>query len=117
MIKRVFYLLLLVLTMTLSFCTTTKKAASGDADHKVMYTYEADIAPLMVQHCTPCHFPGRGKMKFLDTHKAVKDNIDNIIYKVELPVGTDGFMPFKSAVALSEDQIKTLKGWRDSGMN
>jgi hypothetical protein len=116
MIKRIFYVLFISMAMTLSFCTTTRKAASSDTNEKGVVTYVTDIAPLMEQHCTPCHFPGGGKMKFLDTYKAVKDNIDNIIYKVGLSVGADGFMPFKSDVALSASQIEALKSWRDSGM-
>ena len=117
MFKKTFFLFFIAMTMSLSFCTTAKKAASGGADKKVMYTYAEDIAPLMEQYCTPCHFPNGGRLKFLDTRKAVAENIDNIIYKVELPVGTDGFMPFKSEVPLSESQIQLLKYWRESGMN
>ena len=117
MIKRIFYVLFISMTMTLSFCTTTKRAVSSDAADKGAITYVAYIAPLMEQHCSPCHFPDGGKLEFLDTYKAVKNNIDNIIYKVGLPVGADGFMPFKSKVALSDDQIQLLKDWRDSGMN
>lgn len=117
MLQKCLTLLAILTAMTLSFCTTTKKSVSGDGAQSNKITYNNDIAPLLEQHCTPCHFPGGGKMKFLDTYKAAKDNIDNIIYKVGLPVGTDGFMPFKSAVALSDEQIQLLKGWRDSGMN
>jgi hypothetical protein len=116
MFQKIMLLLLLATTMTLSFCTTSKKAVSKAADDKTIYSYAGDIVPLIEAYCTPCHFPNGGKVKFLDTHKAVVDNIDNIIYKVELPVGTDGFMPFKSDVALSESQIQLLKDWKNSGM-
>ena len=105
---------LLAMAMTLSFCTTSKKAAATKSNDP---TYAVDIAPLLQQNCAPCHFPNGGRMKFLDTQNAVKENIDHIIMRVSLPVGTKGFMPFKSDVALSESQIQLLKDWKESGMN
>lgn len=116
MFQKIMLLLLIATTMTLSFCTTSKKATSGAADEKGVYSYANDIAPLIDAYCTPCHFPDGGKLKFLDTRKAVTDNIDNIIYKVQLPVGSDGFMPAGSERPLSASQIQLLKDWKDSGM-
>jgi len=75
-------------------------------------SYVTDVAPILQERCTPCHYPG-GKKKFLDTYAAVSENIDDIIYRVELPVDADGFMPFKSKKApLSDSLIHVLKVWK-----
>lgn len=112
MLQRFLCLLTVTAALTLSFCTTTKKAVSDDA----MYSYAEDIGPMIEHYCTPCHFPDGGKLKFLDTHKSIRKNIDDIIYRVSLPVGEDGFMPAGGEVALTDDQIQLLKDWRDEGM-
>lgn len=116
MFQKTMLLLIFATSMTLSFCTTSKKAVSGAAGDKAMYSYAGDIAPLIDAYCSPCHFPDGGKLKFLDTRKAVADNIDNILYKVQLPVGSDGFMPAGSESPLSPSQIQLLKDWKNSGM-
>ncbi len=118
MVKKFLCIWVVVMAMTLSFCTTTKKAASGPVAGDAMISYQDDIAPLLGQSCSPCHFPDGGKVKFLDTHGAVSKSIDDIIQRVELPVEADGFMPFKSKKdPLTADQIQLLKDWRSSGMN
>jgi hypothetical protein len=96
--------------MVLSFCTTTKNAAG-----KIQtVSYEADVAPILQERCTPCHFPDGGKRRFLDTHQAVKENIDSILYRVQLQPDQKGFMPFKSKKPpLSDSLINVLKTWRN----
>ncbi len=118
MFQKTLMLMLIATTLTLSFCTSTKKAVSKDVTDvpESMISYTNEIAPLLDTYCTPCHFPGGGKLKFLDTRKAVADNIDDILYKVSLPVGSDGFMPAGSEVALSASQIQRLKDWKNGGM-
>ena len=118
MVKKLFCVWAIIMAMTLSFCTTTKKAGSGSNAEASMITYKEDVAPLLGQSCSPCHFPDGGKVKFLDTHNAVRENIDDIILRVQLPVGSEGFMPFKSKRdPLTAEQIQLLKDWRSSGMN
>ena len=103
-------------SLMLQFCTASRSAASGKAD-ATMVTYASDVAPILQAHCTPCHFPDGGKMKFLDTQTAVETNIDTILARVQLTPGTDGFMPFKSKKEpLTEAQIATLKAWKAGGM-
>ena len=114
MLQRFLCVLTVTTALTLSFCTTSKKAVSND---DAMYSYAEDIGPMIEHYCSPCHFPDDGNLKFLDTHKSIRKNIDDIIYRVSLPIGEDGFMPAGSDVALTDDQIQLLKNWRAEGMN
>ena len=101
---------LFITTMVLPFCTTTKNAAGK----MQTVSYKADVAPILQERCTPCHFPDGGKRRFLDTYLAVQNNFDSIIYRVELPPDHPDFMPFKSKKPpLSDSLINVLKTWRE----
>jgi hypothetical protein len=109
-------LIMLASIIVLPFCKTTKQAA-GKTKSMPAVTYTADIAPIMADRCTPCHFPETGKKKFLDTYTAVKTNIDDILVRVMLPKDDPKFMPFKSKKEpLSDSLIMVLKTWRETGM-
>lgn len=100
----------------LPYCKTTKQAAGTDKKMPAV-TYTADVAPIMADRCTPCHFPETGKKKLLDTYVAVKTNIDDILMRVQLPVTDPKFMPFKSKKApLSDSLVMVLKIWKETGM-
>jgi protein-arginine kinase activator protein McsA len=106
--------------ITLSFCSSGKKTmtASNNAPHpKPAFTYEKDVAPIMMASCSPCHFPESGKVKPLDTYEAAAKNIDDIVQRVQLPVDHEGYMPFKSKrPALTEREIAILKKWQEDKM-
>ena len=106
----------LLAILILPYCTTTKKAA-GDANKSApTISYSKDIAPIMVERCSPCHFPG-GKKKFLDTHAAVSSQIDDILRRVQLPADSAGFMPFKSKKEpLSDSLIQVIALWKAQEM-
>lgn len=77
-------------------------------------SYTADVAPIIQDRCSPCHFPETGKKKFLDTYQAARDNIDSMLYRVQLPVDHPKFMPFKSKKEpLSDSLINVLKLWKE----
>jgi len=98
----------------LQFCSTTKKAAGKNIP---MLSYQKDISPVIQAHCSPCHFPETGKKKFLDTYTAAKDNIDSILYRVQLPPDNPKFMPWKSKKEpLSDSLIQVFKLWKSQGM-
>lgn len=106
--------LLLLAIIILPFCKTTKSAAGKSAKP---VTYTADVAPILMDRCTPCHFPDGGKKKFLDTYAAVSTNIDSILWRVQLPKDHPKFMPFKSKKEpLSDSLIMVLKVWKETGM-
>jgi hypothetical protein len=88
-----------------------------DAPPVVVVSYERDVAPIMIDRCTPCHFPDGGKKKFLDTYAAVSANIDDIISRVEMHPDSSKFMPFKSKKApLNDSLVQVIKVWKESGM-
>ena len=116
--KTFYFLGLLFVFLVFQHCKTkqsTTIAVAKTSENTVTYT--KDIAPVMEQKCSPCHYPESGKKKFLDTYKATKNNIDDILNRVQLPTTDKYFMPFKSKKEpLTEEEIKLLKDWVTQGM-
>lgn len=115
-----FYLFgLLLILISLQHCKA-KQTATMTTEAKTFenpVTYQNDVAPLMELKCTPCHFPDKGKKKYLDTYAAVKKNIDDILHRVQLPTTEKEFMPFKMKKdPLTEAEIKLMKDWVKQGM-
>ncbi len=106
--------------LTFSFCSSSKKTTtttSSEPVAKPSFTYEKDVASIMMASCAPCHFPETGKKKQLDTYQAIANNIDDILVRVQLPIEHDGYMPFKSKKpALTEAEISLLKKWKSENM-
>ena len=102
-----------LVALVLYTCGASKKATDGDyVISKDMVSYEKDISPLISRSCTPCHFPDEGKKKFLDTYDAVKNNIEDILVRVQKPVDEKGYMPFKSKQpGLTDAEIDKIKMW------
>jgi hypothetical protein len=113
--KKQLLLFVFISAILLPYCTTTRKTM---ADQKVpAYTYTKDIAPVMRERCTPCHFPDGGKKKFLDTYSATTANVDDILYRIQLPQDSARFMPWKlKKPALSDSLVQVFKTWRETGM-
>ena len=113
--KKFTLLFLLSAVLALPFCTTSKKAAGKKMTPT--YAYDTDIAPILMTHCTPCHFPPQGQKLPLNSFTAVHDNIDFILYRVQLPHDDPKFMPFKmKKEPLSDSLIMVLKVWKEHGM-
>lgn len=111
--KTRFVLFMLLFVWVLQFCTGTKKVAVTSPAPEPLITYTRDIAPVIQARCTPCHFPEQGKKKMLDTYAAVKNNFDDILTRVQLPVTDEDFMPFKSKKEpLSDSLILVFKQWK-----
>ncbi len=83
-----------------------------------MLSWQTDIAPVMEIHCAPCHFPDRGgQKKPLNTYQAMKENVDAVLFRVQLAPTDEKFMPFRSKKEpLSDSLIQVIKLWRDQGM-
>ncbi|HJW29643.1 MAG TPA: hypothetical protein VJ508_10455 [Saprospiraceae bacterium] len=114
--KYALLLLTAVTLLALPFCTTSKGAAGKKKKAHVM-VYDQDIAPILQVHCTPCHFPPGGQKKPLNTYEALRDNIDAVLFRVQLPQTDPKFMPFKmKKEPLSDSLIQVIKLWRDAGM-
>lgn len=120
-IQNSIYILAISLTLAAAGCKTSKQAttakSSSDIPPEELVSYTEDIRPIMVRSCTPCHFPDKGKKKYLDTYKATRNNINDIIARCELPVDDPDYMPFKSKKpALTTEEIGMLKTWVAQGM-
>ena len=115
-LKKTLCLVLLIFSLsTFQFCKSSKKATSNK--NEVTVTYTKNIAPLLERSCTPCHFPEQGKKKMLNTFEAVKENIDDILRRVQLTETDKDYMPFKSKKpALSAEEIDVLKTWVNQKM-
>jgi len=104
--------------MALPFCTTSKNAAGNQKKTAPTYVYNTDVAPILLAHCTPCHYPAEGGKKLaLDSYAAVHDHVDDILMRVQLPKDDPKFMPFKSKKEpLSDSLIMVIKVWKEGGM-
>ncbi len=109
--KRVFLIFSAIsFSLALSYCSSSKKAKAAPA-----VTYETNVQQIITAHCSPCHFPGKGgKKTALDSYAAVKYNINDIVFRVEMHPGEQGFMPFKRD-RLEDSVINLLKTWQESG--
>ena len=102
---------------TLSYCGSSKKTAAAAAPPpKPIIAYSSDIAGVMETKCAPCHFPAKnGNKKPLDTYASVKENIDDILVRIQLDSTHKDFMPRKKP-KLDEATIALLKEWKAGGM-
>lgn len=104
------FLLLIFFVATLQHCKSSKNVITNKS--VAIVTYTKSIAPLMERSCTPCHYPEEGKKKMLNTFETVRDNIDDILTRVQLPTTEKKYMPFKSKKpAFTEEEITLLKKW------
>lgn len=109
--KKLGILLLLAAPFVLQYCTSSKKVAKIPS-----VIYAANVQPLIVANCTPCHIPAKGgKSKAFDNYLAVKSNIDSILIRVNRNPGQKGFMPFKHS-KLADSTINVLVQWKKDGL-
>lgn len=111
--KKFFVLSIIVIaTMVLSNCSSTKKIAAVPKS-----TYSTDLSMLIMKNCVPCHVPAKGgNKKPYDNFANVKTDIDEIIRRIELNPGERGFMPFKKTAKLNDSTITAFKKWRADGL-
>ncbi len=110
--KKLSVLFLLTVPVILQFCSTTKNTVTLKTPP---LTYTNNIKPLMLTHCTPCHFPPKGNKKAYDNYFAVKTDIDFIISRIQKKPEEKGFMPFKHA-KLSDSTINVFVKWKSDGL-
>jgi hypothetical protein len=97
--------------------TPTASAEPKGAYDGPMVTYAANIAPIMERSCAPCHYPEKkGKKMPLDTYVTVKDNLAEVLERVQLPKDHLRFMPYEHKKQdLSAEEIEMLKNWARGG--
>lgn len=118
--KYSFAFLAIALILLLPMCKPSQTTAT-DASTKTVsanpVSYEKDIKPLMLERCTPCHFPETGKKKMFDTYAATKADVNEIIGRIKLNPEDPKFMPFKSKKpALTEKEVQLFTDWLSQGM-
>jgi len=109
-------LLAAALLMVLQFCKPAQTTTKKDVPPVVLVSYEKDIRPLMLERCTPCHFPETGKKKMFNTYETAKADVSEMIRRVKLNPQDPQFMPFKSKKpALTEKEIQLFSEWLSQG--
>ena len=81
----------------------------------VKTTYTADIKPLLVNSCTPCHISGGSNPNKWDNYATTKSKINGILDRVQRETTAAGFMP-QGGSKLSAANIALLKKWVDDGL-
>ncbi len=98
-----------------AYCNSSKKATAVAQPKAPTFTWAANIKPLIVEKCSPCHIEGKGNKLYLDNIDNVKSNIDDIIRRIEMHPGERGYMPFKRE-RLSDTTISMIKTWKAEGL-
>lgn len=111
--RKVLVILLLAGTVVFQFCNSTKKASKSANASAV--TYESTIRPIIQASCSPCHIPGKGNKKPLDTYAAASANINDILERIQKNPGEHGFMPARHP-KLSQDTIQLFSAWKNAGL-
>ncbi len=117
--KKFFLLMVLPAFLILQFCSPSKKTTQTSNTSEPaqptgpMMTFEAGVMPLISTKCTPCHTSGD---KAFTIYTNAKEEIDDIISRVQRNPGEKGFMPHKRD-KLSEAEINTFIQWKQSGLS
>lgn len=112
--KKVFTLACLIATAVVFYnCHGSKKAT---ASKPAPLTYQANLTPVIMANCTPCHIPSKGgNKKAYDNYANAKTDIDEMIRRIEMNPNDRGFMPFKHP-KLSDSTVAVFKQWRSDGL-
>jgi PKD-like domain len=78
-------------------------------------TYNADIKPLLVASCAPCHLAGGTNPNKWDEYTPTKTKIATILDRVKREPGATGFMP-RNGTKLPADKIALLEKWQADGL-
>ena len=109
--KKLFILTLSTGIFFFQFCSPAKKAQKEPAK----LTYEANVHPVIMGNCSPCHVPPNGKSGILANYDAAKSHIDEIITRIQKNPGEKGFMPFKHN-KLPDSTIQVFVQWKNDGL-
>lgn len=102
----------MILGISFQFCSSTKKTSVDTKRKESTVSYTTDLKPLILRSCSPCHFPDKGRVKFLDTYSSIRNNIGEIMLRVQLPAHDEKYMPYQSKKqGLSADEIGLIKTW------
>ena len=108
--KKLFFFLFIVTMIVFQYCSSSRKAKKSAP----VLTYTTRVQPIIAASCSPCHFPPGGNKKPLNSYVAAKDNIDDIISRIQKNPGDKGFMPFKHP-KLPDSTIQVFVQWKNNG--
>ena len=104
-----------ILTLGLTYCSSTKKAAKTAAAAPKT-TYATSVAPVIAASCSPCHIPSKGgNKKAYDNYANVKADIDEILRRIQLNPTDKGFMPFRRTEKLAADTVAIFQNFKTDG--
>ncbi len=104
---------LVALTVVLSNCGSSRKAAATVPK----LNYDTNLQATILSNCSPCHIPAKGgNKKPYDNYTNVKTDIDEIVRRIVMNPGVKGFMPFRKTTRLSDSTIAIFKQWRTDGL-
>ena len=105
--------IVLMMAFFLSYCHTAKKATAAAP---AVITYEANVKPIILNSCGPCHVPSKGGNKeALDNYPEAKKDADDILRRIQMTPDQRGFMPMRHP-KLSDSTIAVFKAWKDGGL-
>ena len=71
--KKLTVLSFLIAAFFFQFCTGAKKAQKQKAQ---LVTYDAHVAQIITNSCSPCHIPPKGNKEALNTYASTKAHVD-----------------------------------------
>ncbi len=109
------FFILLAVSVLFAYCSHSKKATATVTEVPKL-TYQANIQPIILGSCAPCHIPSQnGSKKAYDNYANTSADADDIIMRIQLNPGDRGFMPFKHP-KLSDSTINVFKQWKADGL-
>jgi uncharacterized membrane protein len=108
--------LLVTVSMLTINCGSSQKAKPDYVDAKKI-SYKTDVEPIIANSCTPCHIPPQGRKEPLENYAHVKENIGEILERVQLPQDNHKAMPpANKKPPLTTEQIAVLVKWKQQNM-
>ena len=106
--RKILLFSLVLLGFLFQYCSSTKKISAAP---KVSY---ASVQQVIMNSCSPCHTGG--KQKSLNNYIAAKDEIDEIITRIQKQPSEKGFMPMKHP-KLADSTIQLFVRWKNDGLS
>ncbi len=112
--KKIIYISGLILFVT-SCESRTYEEISDNTPITQTVRYETDVKGIISANCISCHSAtGSASFQPLTNYNQVKNNIDNIIDRIQRPTGDPQKMP--QGGSLSVSQINTFIKWKADGL-
>jgi hypothetical protein len=101
-------------------CKPPDSSVSAPSRPREPLTFNRDVAPILLQHCAPCHRPGESApfslLSYADAQKHAPDLADVTNRRYMPPwLPEPGFGEFAGVRRLSSEQIEIIRRWVDEG--